>query len=175
MERPATALATASAGASLWSRSKPWRVLVVSSGLLTTLAVAAPFVLPGLATGVSMPPAEDACATHTAPVGQHFSSMDSVPRHYSGKVVAFYSEDQVLAATRGIESQVGAKINPGYLSLKRVGVESADGRLRTMAALPDNVTAKIGDFVDVLSRYRDPNLPCNFIPWTVTRVLGGAG
>lgn len=166
MERPASA--TASAGASLWSRSKSWRMLVVSSGLLTTLAVATPFVLPGLAPGTSVQPAEDACAMHAA-------GMDSAPQHSSGKVVAFYSEDQVLAATRRIESQLGAKINPGYLSLKRVGVESADGRLRTMAALPDNVTAKIGDFVDVLSRYRDPNLPCNFIPWTVTRVLSGTG
>jgi hypothetical protein len=165
-EPPASA--TANAGAALWSSSKPWRMLVVSSGLLTTLAVAAPFVLPGLATGPSAPSALDGCAMNNAIV-------DSVPRHYSAKVVALIPEDQVLPVTRTVESQVGAKINPGYLSLKRVGVESADRRLRTMAALPDNVTAKVGDLVEIVGRYRDPNLPCNFIPWTVTRVLGGNG
>lgn len=152
--------ATVGSGASLWSSSRPWRVLVVSSCLLTSLAISAPLVLPQVATG---PSAQGSCSLQIA----------RTPVQVFGRVVAaFVPEDQVLSITRTVETQLGAKISPGYLSMRRVGVLPANGDRPTIAGVPDNVTApKVGDLVVLNSRYRDPNLPCNFVPWTVNRVL----
>jgi hypothetical protein len=75
-----------------------------------------------------------------------------------------------------VEAQVGAKISPGYLALRRVHIAHPEqSNAFTFAAIPDDMAVKVGDPVEVSSRYRDPNLPCSFIPWTVSRVLDGSG
>jgi hypothetical protein len=43
-----------------------------------------------------------------------------------------------------------------------------------MAAVPEHMSVKIGDTVELNSRYRDPTLPCHFIPWTINRLVDGA-
>jgi hypothetical protein len=40
-----------------------------------------------------------------------------------------------------------------------------------MAAVPEYMTVKVCDLVEVNSRYRDPSLPCHFIPWTINRLV----
>ena len=99
------------------------------------------------------------------------------PQHMTGRVTGFVSGDQALAGTRAAEAQLGAKISPAYLSLKRVKVEAypQSGDWTTLAAIPEHIAVKIGDLVDLSSRYRDPALPCNFIPWTINRPVDHAG
>jgi hypothetical protein len=43
-----------------------------------------------------------------------------------------------------------------------------------MAAVPENLDVKIGDVVELNSRYRDPGLPCHFIPWTIDHLVDHA-
>jgi hypothetical protein len=147
---PAGSLAT------LWSRSRSWRALVVSSCVLTSLAISAPMVLPQSTSCTLQIPTE--------------------PQRVSGRVTGFLPQDGAEAGTRAVEARLGAKVSPGYLALRRVNVAyPGQSTPFTFAAIPDNVVVKVGDMVELHSRYRDPNLPCNFIPWMVSRVLGGSG
>lgn len=148
--------------ATLWSSSRAWRALVTTSCLLTALAICSPIVLPRAADSL----AEKSCNQQI--VGE--------PRHFAARVTGFVPGDAVAATTRAVEARIGVKISPGYLPLRRISAVGlqASSRLSTMAAIPDNVTPKVGDIVDLIGRYRDPHLPCNFIPWTVNRVLTSA-
>src|ERR1700674_4532916 len=59
---------------------------------------------------------------------------------------------------------------PTAAQLQRVAIEGyPGGNLRSMAAVPEHMTVKIGDLVEVNTRYRDPSLPCNFVPWIIDR------
>jgi hypothetical protein len=70
---------------------------------------------------------------------------------------------------------LGARINPDYFALKRATVERyPDGNRSTMAAIPENMDVKIGDLVELASRYRDRTLPCHFVPWTINRLVDDA-
>jgi hypothetical protein len=92
------------------------------------------------------------------------------PQHMTGRVTGFPSGEEVSAATKAVEAQLGAKINPAYLSLKRVTVEAYPQKgWSTMAAIPEHMAVKADDLVELNSRYRDPSLPCHFIPWTINR------
>ena len=84
------------------------------------------------------------------------------------------SEGQALAATRAVEAQLGAPISPAYLSLQRVTVADPQSNFRTMAAIPKEMSVQMGDLVELSSRYRDPSLPCHFIPWTINRLVDHA-
>ena len=90
-----------------------------------------------------------------------------------GRVIEFMPSQQALAATRVMEAQLKAKISPAYLPLPRINVEAypRNGGWNGMVALPEGMTVKIGDVIEVATRYRDPEMPCNFIPWTVTRLV----
>jgi hypothetical protein len=82
--------------------------------------------------------------------------------------------EQAVARTSAVEADSGAKINPAYLSLRRVEVEKFSESNTTMAAVPENLDVKIGDVVELNSRYRDPSLPCPYIPWTIGRLVDHA-
>jgi hypothetical protein len=88
-------------------------------------------------------------------------------------VTGFLPAEQVLSATRAVEAQVGAKISPAYVPLKRVSVEVfwQNTKYATMAAVPEYMTVKISDTVELNARYRDASLPCHFIPWVINRLL----
>jgi hypothetical protein len=94
------------------------------------------------------------------------------PEHATGVVTGFLNDEQVLAINRFTEAQVGAKVNPTYLPLKHVWVQNP--RLKTMAAVPEHMSVKIGDSVELNTRYRDPILSCHFIPWTINHLVNGA-
>ena len=65
---------------------------------------------------------------------------------------------------------MGAKISPAYVPLPRVAIEGyPDTNIKSMAAVPERMTVKIGDLVEVNTRYRDASLPCHFIPWVINR------
>jgi hypothetical protein len=151
----------------LWSSAPAWRTLVIGSGLLTSLAMSAPIVLSGL--GVEVGSTQQSCTTQ----------LPGAPQHFTARVTRFLSSEQVLAATRSVEAQERAKISPGYLNLTRVGTEisqpNGNTTFTTMAAVPEFMTVGIGDVVELSSRYRDPSLPCHFVPWTVNRLIAHEG
>ncbi|HEY2534512.1 MAG TPA: retropepsin-like aspartic protease [Xanthobacteraceae bacterium] len=99
------------------------------------------------------------------------ASIATAAQHFTGLVTGFLTDEQVLAVTRSVEAQLGAKLNPAYLRLKHVWVSWQNGSSMTMAAVPEHMSVKIGDSVELNSRYRDPSLPCHFIPWTINRLL----
>jgi transglutaminase-like putative cysteine protease len=98
------------------------------------------------------------------------SPIPGSPTRVMARVTGFVSADQAQTATRAVEAQLGAKISPAYVSWPRVVAEGyPDGSLKTMAAIPENMTVNVGDVVELNTRYRDPSLPCHFIPWLVNR------
>jgi len=68
-------------------------------------------------------------------------------------------------------SATGAKISPAYLALFRVDAQIDSTGQHTLAAIPADMNVKVGDVVELNSRYRDRSLPCHFIPWTINRVI----
>jgi len=96
--------------------------------------------------------------------------IPTAAQHVTGRVTGFLTDEQALAATRSAEAQSGAKVNPAYLHLKHASVRG-NGSFETMAAVPEHMAVKIGDTVELYSRYRDPSLPCHFIPWTINRII----
>jgi hypothetical protein len=97
------------------------------------------------------------------------------PQIVTGHVIGFISDEEALARTRSVEADLGAKISPAYVPLSRVTVEqyphAGNWATTTMAAIPEHMAVKIGDLVELSSRHRDESLPCNFIPWTINRLV----
>jgi hypothetical protein len=85
-------------------------------------------------------------------------------QHVTARVTGMVPSEEALAATR--DSQIGAKISPAYLTLPGVNVQLPTGQA-TLAAIPVSMTVKMGDLVDLNTRYRDRSLACRFIPWTI--------
>jgi hypothetical protein len=98
------------------------------------------------------------------------SQIPDAPQHVTARVTGTVTSEEALAATRAVESQLGAKISPAYLALPRVNAQLPTGQA-TLAAIPVSMTVKIGDLVELNTRYRDRSLPCHFIPWTINRVI----
>lgn len=101
------------------------------------------------------------------------AQLPVVARHYMAQVTRFLTREEVLAATLTVEAQLGAKVNPAYLPLKHVFTAGygQDAGLATMAAVPGHMSVKTGDTIELNSSYRDPGLPCHFIPWTVSDLV----
>jgi hypothetical protein len=146
-------------------------VVITIIGALVTGGVAGAGVSSGLVGGGGTPggsntaQSEQRCNANTAPA----------PHTYTGLVAGFLTDAQVANITRSVEVQVGSKVNPAYVPLKHVVVKGHWGNrdFQTMAAIPAQLSVKSGDAVELDSRYRDPTLPCHFIPWTVTRLING--
>ncbi len=102
--------------------------------------------------------------------------LATAPQHQTGRVIGLVPDVQALAGTRAIEANLKARISPAYLALKRVNValDPQGDHRTTMAAIPEHMAVQIGDLVELDTRYRDPSLPCNFIPWTINRRLDHA-
>jgi hypothetical protein len=107
------------------------------------------------------------------------TQLQASPQHYTARVTRFLSEQEVLSITRMVEGSEQAGISPAYIPLRRVYTQilQPDGSpvSATMAAIPEYTTVKVGDAVELNSRYRDPTLPCNFIPWTINRIIANEG
>jgi hypothetical protein len=101
--------------------------------------------------------------------------IGSTPQHVTGRVIAVLSSEEGQMRTQQVEAALGAKVSTAYASLQRVEVlRYPDGHLSTMAAVPQNMSVKLGDLVELNSRYQDQSAPCSFIPWTINRLVGQA-
>jgi hypothetical protein len=115
--------------------------------------------------------------TPAEPMGQSCAlQIADAPEHRKGRVTGFLSDEEALPETKASEAQLGAKISPAYLSLKRARVEAypGGGRWETGVGIPEHMAVEVGDLVELNSRYRDASLPCHFIPWTINRILDHA-
>jgi hypothetical protein len=146
-------------------------ILITITGALVTAGIATAAVSPGLIGG--KPSGPPAAATSKAAETQQSCTtrIPTAPQNFTGQVTGFLTDEQVLAITRSVEAQLGTKVNPAYLPLKHVWVSFQNGSQRTMAAVPEHMSVKIGDSVGLNSRYRDQTLPCHFIPWTITGLV----
>jgi hypothetical protein len=87
------------------------------------------------------------------------------------RVMSTITPESVLAATARVEARLGAKVSPAYLAWPHVDTVTSLTGMETIAAVPPGMSLKVGDLVELNSRYRDHSLPCHFIPWTVNRVV----
>ncbi len=94
---------------------------------------------------------------------------------YAGVVRGPASAQEILTQTAIAINRTHAPMSPKYETLPRVFVfyEVGGQRHGTIAAVIDGDMPPPGAPVTLASRRRDPDLPCAFIPWTVTR--GGPG
>ena len=92
------------------------------------------------------------------------------PVKFDGIVIQAVPPDRVKVITARVEKETGAHINPKYAELPRISVRfvSRHRSFETIAAVVDGRIPKPGDHVDLLSRYRDPDARCSFIPVTVS-------
>jgi hypothetical protein len=151
-------------------------ILITIIGALVTAGVASATLSSGLIGGTPSGSHGDATpvATKATVTQQSCNAQNpSAPHDYTGLVIDFLTDDQVLTITRSVEAKSGAKVNPAYPPLKHVMIRGhlQNRSFETMAAVPAHISVKIGDTVELNSRYRDPTLPCHFIPWTVKRLL----
>lgn len=152
-------------------------ILITIIGALITAGIAAAAVSPSLIGGKSAgPPGDAVSATSTPAVTEQSctTQLPNAPQNVNGLVTGFLTDEQVLAITRSVEAQLGTKVNPAYPPLKHAMVRGLQNGFETMAAVPEHMSVKIGDTVELNSRYRDPTLPCHFIPWTINRLVDGA-
>jgi hypothetical protein len=94
------------------------------------------------------------------------------PLNVTGRVTGLVTDEEAVGIVRRVEAQVGGKISPAYIHLRRVTmmVYAPAGNYLSIAAVPDGMKVRVANLVDVNTRYRDPALPCNFIPWIITHV-----
>ena len=147
-------------------------VLITIIGALITAGVAT--ISPGLIGGErSGPPGGTAPVTSKAATTQQSCVVQfpPAPEKVTGRVTGLLTDEQAAAIVRSAEAQTGIRMNPSYPPLKHatVRVDSGSKRFETMAAIPPPVSVQIGDTVELTLRYRDPTLPCHFIPVTITR------
>jgi hypothetical protein len=151
-------------------------ILITVVGALVTAGVATATVSSGvIGGGAGAPLGVAATVTSTAGVTQRSCTAQnpSAPHGYTGVVTGFLTDDQVLTITRLVEARTSSKVNPAYLPLRHVMIKGhwQNRSFETMAAIPADISVKVGDAVELSSRYRDPTLPCHFVPWTITRLL----
>lgn len=98
-------------------------------------------------------------------------SAPDVPILLPGLVRGPATQQEVVAGTEIAVARTHAPESPGYLDLPRVVAYFSYGGARhvTIAAVTDGVLPQPGESVTLVSRHRDPALPCAFIPWTITK------
>jgi hypothetical protein len=134
-------------------------------------------VLPAAPGPGTLRSGQNGSTTPAEPTGQSCTlQIADTPEHRKGRVTGFLSDEEALAGTKAIEDQLGAKISPAYLSLRRASVEAypRGDSWNTGVGIPERMAVEVGDLVELNSRHRDPSLPCHFIPWTINRIVDHA-
>lgn len=134
----------------------------------------------GAGVSPASPPGPGAAGADTEQSQQSCTTqLEAAPARYTARVIRLPSEQEVLARTTRVEGREQARISPAYRALRRVEAQAlpSDGSpaFSTLAAIPEYMTVKVGDMVELMSRHRDPTLPCNFIPWTINRIIAHDG
>jgi len=149
-------------------------IIITIIGALVTGGIAGAAVSPRLIGGGPAGRRGDAIGSNAVEIQQRCNAQNPPgPQNYTGLVAGFLTDEQVMQITKAVEAQLGSKVNPAYLPLRHVmaRVHWQDRDLQTMAAIPAQLSVKTGDAVELSSRYRDPTLPCHFIPWTIKRLI----
>jgi hypothetical protein len=78
---------------------------------------------------------------------------------------------EVAEQTAFAVAHVHAPVSPRYIDLPRAFAYFEIGGVRhgTIAAVLDGEMPAPGEAVTLVSRRRDPDLPCAFIPWTLVK------
>jgi len=149
--------------ASLWQTAPAWRNLIIGAASLTACAVVTPFWLHQTGDAVAAGAATAAEAPQNCPLqpGQPGGS---------GKVVGFLTAGQAQDMMQRTQAQLQAKISPAYVSNLRAAI-TPDGVRRLVALVPAGMTVKIGDQVEFIGAYKDPTLPCHYVPNLISKLI----
>ena len=72
------------------------------------------------------------------------------------------------------QAQLHAQLNPAYVNNLRAVITPEGTELRFIALVPASMTVKTGDVVEFNGGYKDPSLPCAYVPNLVSRIIGAA-
>jgi regulator of extracellular matrix RemA (YlzA/DUF370 family) len=159
---------------SLWRNAPAWRNLVIGAACLTAFTVATPFLsrtneLVREGGKIATEPQTTVEPQSSCPLkpGQIFTGN-------AGKVVGFLSPEQALDLMQRAEAQLHAKLNPAFLKNPRAVITPDGTQLRLVALVPATVTVNIGDQVVYNGAYKDPGLPCHYMPNLISNVISPA-
>jgi hypothetical protein len=100
-------------------------------------------------------------------------SLSGAPGETSqGVVVGVESRATSLARIPHAEAMLGGAIDPAYVNNTRFTVSL--GNSTQVFIAPASIATHIGDRVLTQGPYRNPNLPCNYVPPLITADLGAA-
>jgi len=145
---------------SLWRDASGWRNLTLSAIGLSAALIALP-----LATVPSADVANSDVACHS-----NAATFAGASGH--GQVVGFLTSDQATKLLQNTQFTSRMAITPDYLANLR-GLVHLDGSLegaRNIYLVPQGMTVKIGDHVEVAGGRIDPSLPCHYIPNLIVRL-----
>ncbi len=122
----------------------------------------------GLATG---PAAHASAASPACAITE--KSLPKRPQHYRGISQGLALEADIKSQTDIAIARSGAPLSPKYEKLPRIDAIYVDQGVKhsTIAAVTDGHVPPKGEKIELASRYRDPDQPCSFIPWTVVPTL----
>jgi hypothetical protein len=100
------------------------------------------------------------------------------PKHaltYPGVARGPATKSEIDSQTAIAVSRARAPLSPKYADMPRAFVYFQMGGKRrgTIAAVVDGVMPKPGEAVTLVERHRDPDVPCAFVPWTITKETAG--
>lgn len=155
-------------GFHLWRDASGWRNLVLSAVGLTAVSIAFPLL-------VATSP--DQSVAQTAQDAQVVASCHGNPAAFTGpsghgQIVGFLSSDQAGKVLQNTQFSSRMAISPDYLANVRSLVH-LDGRpdgSKTVYLVPQGMTVRIGEQVDVVSGHVDPSLPCHYVPNLIAHV-----
>jgi hypothetical protein len=90
---------------------------------------------------------------------------------YPGVARGPATKQEIDSQTAIAVSRAHAPLSPKYADMPRAYVYFQMGGKRqgTIAAVVDGAMPKPGEAVTLLERHRDPDAPCAFVPWTITK------
>jgi len=145
----------------LWRDAPGWRTLIIAAIGISAALVALPLI-----------------ETSTDQAQTDMKACQAKPFPFShparqGEVVGFLSPEQADNAVQRTQAQLGRTINPDYLSNVRslVHLDGGVQGSRYIYLVPQGMSVRMGDRVEVIGGRIDPNLPCQYVPALITRDL----
>ena len=80
------------------------------------------------------------------------------------RVRGFATQAQALAMIRSTQAMNDRHINPDYIKIRRVFVESLDGVRKFAVLLPSGLSVNVGDVIQYDRAHLDPADSCQYIP-----------
>lgn len=153
---------------SLWRNAPAWRNLVIGAAGLTAFTVATPFLSRtnelAVDAGKAVAEPQSSCPLKPGPI---FPGS-------SGKVVGFLLQEQAQTLTQRTEAQLQAKLNPAFVNNLRAVITPEGTQSRLVALVPATMAVNIGDQVVFTGGYKDPSLPCHYMPNLISKIISPA-